>query len=107
MSSKIGTLELLGASGQKYTFSIYPIGINFKAVGGIYYISRRADKGNHSSIYIGETGDLSERFDNHHKSDCFEKYKANCISVYANDSRKERLAIEQDLIANYQPPCNG
>lgn len=112
MSSKIGTLILKGASGTEYKFLVYPIGTSFKSIGGVYYISKRTKKsdgvgGTHSQVYIGETGDLSERFDNHHKADCFVKNNANCISVHTNNSKTERLYIEKDLIDNYNPSCNG
>lgn len=61
----------------------------------------------HTVIYIGQTGDLSTRFDDHHKADCFTSHKANCICTHCDDDEDSRLAKEQDLIAYYNPPCNG
>ena len=111
MSSKLGTLTLKGVSGNEYKFNVYPLNTDFKSIGGIYYISKRIVKengiGSHSKLYIGQTEDLSERFDNHHKWDCFEENSANAISIYREESKDERLGIEKDLIDNYEPPCNG
>ena len=109
--AKIGTLTLTGASGTKYTFNVYPYDTEFKAIGAVYYISKRTEKtdgsGSHAEIYIGETGDLSERFDNHHKEPCFKKHNANCISIHQESNEDKRLKIEEDLIDAYNPPCNG
>ena len=108
---KIGTLTLTGASGTKYAFDVYPYGTEFNAIGAVYYISKRTEKadgtGSHDKIYIGETGDLSERFDNHHKEPCFKMHSANCISIHQESNENKRLIIEEDLIDAYNPPCNG
>lgn len=107
---KIGTLKLTGALGIKYTFNVYPYGTKFKAIGAVYYISKRIIKngtGAHDKIYIGETEDLSERFDNHHKEPCFKMHNANCISIHQETNEEKRLIIEKDLIDARNPPCNG
>ena len=61
----------------------------------------------HTRIYVGQTEDLSIRFDNHHKQDCFDRHNKNCICVYGEQDENNRLLIEQDLIETYGPPCNG
>jgi len=108
---KIATLALTGALGIKYAFDVYPYGTEFKAIGAVYYISKRTEKvdgtGSHDKIYIGETEDLSERFDNHHKEPCFKMHNANCISIYEEFNKEKRLIIEKDLIDARNPPCNG
>ncbi len=104
--AKIADLTLKGVSGNSYTFEVFPMGTSFNAIGGVYYISKRVNR-NHTNIYVGQTGDLSERFKNHHKANCFLKHNANCISVYRCDSEDRRLLVEQDLIAGLNPPCNG
>lgn len=107
---KIGTLTLTGASGTKYAFNVYPYDTEFKAIGTVYYISKRTEKadgtGSHDKIYIGETGDLVERFDNHNKEPCFFMHSANCISIHQESNENKRLIIEEDLIDAYNPPCN-
>jgi hypothetical protein len=108
--AKIGTLTLTGASGNQYSFNVYPTDTGFKSMGAVYYISKRIEKedgtGTHTKIYIGQTGDLSERFDSHHKESCFKKHNANCVSILQESSEKTRLEIEGDLIEAYTPPCN-
>jgi hypothetical protein len=107
--TKIADLTLKGSSKTEYTFKVYPIGTSFKKLGGVYYISKRTEsdgKGSHTQKYIGITEDLSSRFDNHHKADCFKKNGANCISVHLCESEDERQEIEKDLLSNYDCPCN-
>jgi hypothetical protein len=95
----------------KYSFVVYPINQEFRAVGAVYFITKRTANsdgtGNHKFIYVGQTGDLSTRFDDHHKDACFTKHGANCISVHLNNSESQRLNIETDLCRLHNPPCNG
>ena len=60
----------------------------------------------HDEIYIGETHDLSDRFDSHHKANCFVAHNANCICIHIKHNHQERLIIESDLKDKYRPPCN-
>ncbi|MGC2517256.1 MAG: hypothetical protein WA383_22260, partial [Terriglobales bacterium] len=41
---------------------------------------------------VGETGDLSTRFDDHHKADCFAQHNANCICTHGDEDEESRLA---------------
>lgn len=104
--SKIAELELTGKSWKKYTFMVYPYWTDFRKLWWVYYISKRDTNRNHKKIYIWQTEDLSTRFDKHHKEACFKKHSANCVSVYVENNEKNRLYIEDDLIKNYNPPCN-
>ena len=108
---KLGTLALSGESGHSYTFNIYPWGTDFKPLGAVYAVTKRAPAQNggytHSVLYVGETGDLSERFADHHKSDCFQRQNANCINILQEANPNTRLHIEADLIEKHQPHCNG
>jgi hypothetical protein len=49
---------------------------------------------------------MSGVFENHPKEACFEKHKANCISVREDSHEDERLKMEKDLMEAYKPPCN-
>ena len=60
----------------------------------------------HHKIYVGETGDLSTRFDGHHKQECFNQEDANRVCIYLESSESTRLEIEKDLKDNYNLPCN-
>ena len=108
--ARIATLTLTGISGTKYQFNVYPLGTNFKATGAVYAITKRTvkpdDGGSHDEIYVGQTHDISERFDNHHKADCFTRYNANCVCIHQDDNENSRLAKENDLIQAYDLPCN-
>ncbi|MEW8089596.1 MAG: GIY-YIG nuclease family protein [Candidatus Thiodiazotropha endolucinida] len=107
--AKLATMALTGASGQQYNFNVYSIDTEFQSLGAVYYVSRRTmanQKGSHTEVYIGQSGDISERFENHHKAYCFHQHGANCISIHADDNEFSRLDKEQDLIQAYNPPCN-
>jgi hypothetical protein len=105
------TMVLEGASRQKYTFQVYPWGTSFKSVGGVYVVTHAEPNlqggNNHKIIYVGQTGDLSERFEFHHKASCFRLHKASHICVYLEQAERSRLTIESGLIASYNPACNG
>jgi hypothetical protein len=107
----MGTLELKGASGKMYLFTMYSTDTNWKDnVACVYYISKRTMKsggvGQHSGIYVGESEDLKARHSSHHKQDCFEQHGFNCISILMESSSQARLRIEQDLVRALTLPCN-
>src|SRR5204862_34065 len=94
---------LKGASGRTYQFEVHPWGTPFNPLGAVYAVLQSRTDG---LIYIGQTGDLSERFDDHHKATCFDRHGKTHIGVCTEASEQRRLAIESDLIANYKLPCN-
>lgn len=108
--AKINDATFTGQSGTKYSFNVYPMDQAFKAVGGVYAVTRRYKNSNggysHEIIYVGETGDLSTRFNDHHKADCFTRHKANAICTHRDDDEDSRLSKEGDLIKKHNPPCN-
>lgn len=110
--TKLGTVEFAGKSGNKYSFNAYEWGTAFKKdYGAVYYITKRAKDANgkfeHTKIYVGETGDLSTRFDNHHKQDCFDENGVNCVCIRGEADETTRLEIEADLLGKHEPSCNG
>ena len=103
----LGEIIWTGASGRKYTYFIYPIGTKFIDVPGNYVFAKATPEG-HYALYVGETGALSERFDNHHKMPCIERRGATHIHVHkSSDDDEIRRAEEADIIAQWNPPCNG
>lgn len=100
------SLTLRGASGATYTFMAFPWGTPLKSVGALYAVLRREVSGQHVVLYVGETGDLNTRFDNHHKQACFDRNRKTHIGVLLESSAQRRLAIEADLVAAYRPTCN-
>ena len=103
--AKETTVTLKGASGRSYDIDVYPWGTSFKAVGAVYIILKKSDT-NFSVLYIGQTGDLSERFDNHHKRPCFDRHSKTHIGIHPVSSKSHRFDIETDLVRNYSPVCN-
>ncbi|MBT1073487.1 GIY-YIG nuclease family protein [Pelotalea chapellei] len=94
-----------GQSGTQYEFEVYPWGTTFNPVGGLYIVLKK-QPGNYGILYIGQTGNLSERFDNHHQSDSFTRYGKTHIAVRAESSEQKRFTFETDLIRNYNTCCN-
>ncbi len=102
------TIIVTGISGSNYIFYLYPWGENLKALCGVYVVLRKSiQNGNHTILYIGQTGDLSERFDDHHKKSCFDRNRKTHIAAMLEPSEAKRLRIETDLINNYRPTCNN
>jgi len=107
--SKLGTITLTGESGKKYEFAIYPRSDSFKALGAVYVQSKREiqdGKGDHTFIYVGETGDLSDRPLNHHRKACFDREGSNSVLLYLESDKTKRLDIETDIRNGYDMPCN-
>jgi predicted GIY-YIG superfamily endonuclease len=72
----------------------------------VYLILRKNTGGNFTLLYIGQTGDLSTRFDNHHKQWCFDRNGKTHIGVLPEPNEQRRLAIEADLLKAHRTPCN-
>jgi hypothetical protein len=101
------TIEWPGESGKTYRYFIAPMGTPLKAEGGNYIFSKETKPGTWTPIYIGQTGDLNIRFDNHHKADCIRNAGATHIHQHLSGDEKSRLAEETDLVRKWKPPCNG
>jgi len=105
-----GQFTITGKSGTTYSFDIYTTDTKFNATGGIYIFTRRYQgtdqKFHHDIIYCGKAEDLSTRFNDHHKQDCIDKNKANCICIKAVSTEKERTEIETDILKGNNFKCN-
>lgn len=99
------TITLQGASGRTYDFDVYPWNTSFNAIGAVYAVLNQ-NGSNFTILYIGQTGDLSDRFDNHHKQGCFDRHNKTHIAIHPEPSESRRFDIEADLVRNYSPPCN-
>ena len=119
--NNIDTLTLKGKSGNTYTFNMCTYDTmdeiddaveNFAQAGLYVFTYRYTKQGDvrywYNIKYIGETEDYSKRdYSNHHKKDDIEKANANSWGYCTlTASEKDRKAIEADLIAQYNPPCN-
>jgi hypothetical protein len=108
--AKISDATFHGNSGKAYGFQVWPMNQAFNGVGAVYAVTRRYQSSEggfkHEIIYVGETEDLSERFGNHHKANCFARKDANCICTHLDGDSDSRLAKEDDLIQKHVPHCN-
>ena len=97
-----------GASGRSYEYWVYPWPTEFKNVPGNYIFAKVNSRNLWEAVYIGETSDLSERFDKHHAMPCINRNGVTHIHVHANnDGATARRKEEADLIAKYSPVCNS
>ena len=107
----MATINLTGASGTKYDFGVHDLDGSFHAVAGVYTVTERYEtargRHKHTVIYFGQTSDLGDRFDDHHKADCFAVHNANSLCFHADDDEQSRLAKENDLIEAHYSPCNN
>lgn len=101
----VDKVTVTGESGAKYDFEVYPWGTTFNQVGGLYLVLKKQAT-NYGILYIGQTGNLSERFDNHHQAQCFNRNGKTHIAVRGEGSEQKRFSIETDLIRKYQTSCN-
>lgn len=99
---KITDVNATGRSGNSYSFRVYSLDTTFKNLPGVYIFLRGSQP-----VYVGETEDLSSRFDGHHKATAIQREGADRIGVLVESDDNRRLAIERDLLANYKWPCNG
>ena len=109
-------ITLSGISGKQYIFDLFSFdefeelnGV-FASRPGVYLFTRRSIAENgyiHDLIYLGETGNLSERFSNHHKKDEIMSHHANCIGIHGVvGSDEDRKEFEKDILSAYDFPCN-
>jgi len=97
-----------GISGVEYDYYIYDIESNFKYSPGNYIFAKEVGPGTWLPLYIGQTGDLSERFEDHHKIDCVLINGATHLHVHLSSTSEEiRREEEKDLIDRWRPFCQG
>lgn len=95
-----------GASGAEYTYYVYSWPNTFNRGEANYIFCSVSSFNTWVPIYVGETGDLSERFDNHHAISCIRSHGASHIHVHLKANQAARLAEERDLIHGRNPICN-
>lgn len=102
-------IEWEGASGRVYQYWVYSIDdFSFKAEPGNYIFAKETKPDTYTPIYIGQTADLSERFDAHHEMSCVRLFGATHIHAHRSSGKEEaRTAEESDLIQKWHPLCNG
>jgi hypothetical protein len=101
------TIHWPGQSGRTYLYYIHPIGTKMQAIGGNYIFAKTNAQGYWVPVYIGQTGNLDLRFDDHHKAGCVKRHAATHIHVHGSANERDRLAEETDLVRKWSPLCNG
>ncbi len=103
---KVADIDWEGISGRKYRYHIYPISDSHGAVPANYVFAKKVS-GGYTPVYVGETGNISDRFDSHHKMPCIKRHGATHLTTHesSNDVKVRRLE-EQDIIKKQNPPCN-
>ena len=104
--AQYSTTILTGDSGDDYIFEIHALDADLDAIAAVYAVTRTEDD-EHVVLYLGHTGDLSDRFDGHHKSECFDDNEADCLCLHRDENKRSRLRKEADLMIRYRPMCNG
>ncbi len=110
--ARVGNVTFTGKSGAQYRFDVWPVATRFRALGGVYFVTRRTyenltyRRACHESIYIGETVSLADPLGTGAQLTCFEKHGANCVCVLLDDDPARRCAIERDLLDVHNPTCN-
>ena len=102
---KSSTINFQGKSGERYRFQAWPMDTKFKAVGGVYIVTKRAfedrtfpTKASHRPLAIGQTPDLAASFVTEAERSKLTAQGANCICVCAVADEARRVEIEKDLI---------
>jgi len=101
------TVFCSGKSGREYKYWVYPLGSPFEAVPGNYCFVKEAKPQDYQPVYFGESKDLSERFDSHHKMRCLKENGVTHIHAHkSRDDKQVRLTEAADLVSKWHPPCN-
>lgn len=97
-----------GQSGAKYKYWISDLNSAFKESPGNYIFAKETQAGRFTPIYIGQTGNLRERIENHDQLPCIRRNEATHICSHTSSSDEEtRRAEEDDLIQRWDPVCNN
>src|SRR5262245_36011594 len=101
------TFTVKGKSGTNYTFYYYKWPTSFKKDEAMYFFVKMNNTSVEKYLYVGETEDLGERFDAHHKMDCITKNGVTHIGAYVQAGKEKRLEVERDILAVIRTTCNG
>lgn len=97
-----------GKSGRKYGYWIRPLGTNFNDAPGNYIYAKETSPKNWSPVYIGQTSSLATRLADHEKEACTRRNGATHIHAHTSvENEVDRRNEESDLIARWNPVCNG
>lgn len=103
-----------GKSGISYDFKLYKKEDCTENIACVYIFTRYlSSDGDLESIYVGQTGQLATRIDQHDRGDddsckCIQRSGATHIGVYREGAETKRRDIETDIMDNdnYNWKCN-
>ncbi len=96
-----------GQSGKEYTYHIYPIDAELRALPGNYIYARQSEDGSWVPLYIAQTRDLRQRLEGHEKLQDALEAGATHVHVHVSQAGQAlRCTEEQDLVHRWQPACN-
>jgi hypothetical protein len=101
----VGTVIFKGRSGEEFRFHALPLTAKFKALGGVYIVTKRTfedrtftTKASHHPLVIGHTDDLADALISRSQLAKLVAQGANCICVLGIADAARRGEIEKDLI---------
>ena len=106
----LGSITFEGQSGTRYGFRAYTFDHPLRRVGAVYAVLHSVPKpgGGYvmNPLYFGQTGDITVRFEGHHRQQCFQRNDSNSIAFHVDEDEVSRRAKETDLIRRWDPQCN-
>lgn len=94
-------------SGIRHRFWIYPRGTKFnEPCPGIYIYARETSPHKWIPIYIGQAENVNVRLTDQEQQKRVDQHGATHVHVSIIAKEKSRLAIEKDLIQEWNPVCN-
>ena len=109
----MATLTVNGNGFTVYNLSDVLDGrVQLPSEGSVYLFTKmkitRMGSGNHTILYVGQTGNLSDRNIRYHQQlACVHRHEGNCLCVHYDYDESSRLFKENSIKQDYDPPCNG
>ncbi len=89
-----------GKSGRSYTYYVHDLTFDPSPDQDGNYIWAKVVNGSWQPVYIGQ-GDLKDRRNAHLKDGCVTRKGATHFHCHLNGRKQDRLAEEDDLLANF------
>ena len=90
-----------------HEFGVYDISNTiWRDVPGVYIFAGQQQDGSWRAVYIGQAESLASRLPGHERADSAVLQGATAVHALRIDDDPERDALEEELIAEFQPPMN-
>lgn len=98
-------LILIGDSGAKYDFNVYPFGAELNTTGAVYAVTRRTVGKNgcgvHKVIDVGQAADLGRDLGQHVELGCLNEGQPTHLCVHQDCDAGSRSVKQLDLLKRY------